>query len=58
VPKDAQASAKQNKAITVIPMARPMGEGGLSTISSAAGKKASSCSLRRRISFFGKGMIF
>jgi len=58
VPNDAQASATQNRAITVAPIARPIGEGGVSTISSAAGRKASSCSVRRTISFFGNGIIF
>ncbi len=39
-PNTAQASARQNSAMRVRPMARPIGEGGASTISSAAGKNA------------------
>src|SRR5712692_8977282 len=58
VPTDAQVSAAQNRVTTVTPIARPIGEGGVSTISSAAGRNASSCSVRRGISFFGNGMIF
>jgi hypothetical protein len=41
LPRLAQASAAQNAAITVSAMARPIGEGGVSTISSAAGRHAS-----------------
>src|SRR5271155_5446140 len=41
LPKLAQASAKQKAAIRVKEIARPIGEGGVSTISSAAGRKAS-----------------
>jgi hypothetical protein len=40
-PRLAQASARQKAAIRVKEMARPIGEGGVSTISSAAGRKAS-----------------
>src|SRR5262249_8798787 len=57
LPNDAQASARQNRAITVAPIARPIGEGGVSVISSAAGRKASSC-LLRRTRLCGKAMIF
>src|ERR1051325_4217610 len=42
VPTDAQATAKPVRATTVTEMARPIGDGGVSTISSAAGRKASS----------------
>src|SRR5882724_1545903 len=42
VPHQAQASAAQNSRMRVAPIARPIGDGGLSTISSAAGRKASS----------------
>src|SRR6185369_10842177 len=40
-PRLAQPSAMQNVAIRVSEMARPIGEGGVSTISSVAGRKAS-----------------
>src|SRR5215510_15146907 len=56
-PSEAQASAKANSAMTVKPMARPIGEGGVSTISSAAGKNSSSC-LSRRVGRGGSGMMF
>src|SRR5262249_28417910 len=46
VPQDAQASAAQNSRMRVAPIARPIGEGGVSTISRAAGRNASSA-LRR-----------
>src|SRR5690349_4868538 len=46
-PKVAQTSATQKTATMVAPMARPIGDGGVSTISKAAGRKASSCSKRR-----------
>src|SRR5712691_894078 len=46
-PRHAQAKARQNSAMIAKPIARPIGDGGVSTISSAAGKKASS-SLSRR----------
>jgi hypothetical protein len=39
LPRLAQASAAQNAAIRVSAMARPIGEGGVSTISSVAGRK-------------------
>src|SRR5262245_17972743 len=42
VPADAQISAAQNNRIMVAPIARRIGDGGVSTISSAAGKNASS----------------
>src|SRR5215475_4128736 len=48
VPQDAQASAAQNSRMSVAPMARPIGEGGVSTISSAAGRNASSLLRRSR----------
>jgi hypothetical protein len=54
LPNAAHASARQNSAMIVIAMARPRGEGGVSTISSAAGRKAS-CSRSRRPRAFGKG---
>jgi hypothetical protein len=43
VPAQAQISAAQKSNMTVAPIARPIGDGGVSTISSAAGKKANSC---------------
>src|SRR5215470_11323641 len=46
VPHQAQASAAQNSTAMVAAIARPIGDGGVSTISSAAGRNASS-SLRR-----------
>src|SRR3974390_2501265 len=58
LPNVAQPRAKQNSAISVSPMARPIGDGGVSTISSAAGRKASSCWVRRASCFFGNGTIF
>src|SRR5262245_23147415 len=42
VPHQAQASAAQNSRMMVAPIARPIGDGGVSTISSAAGRNASS----------------
>src|SRR5258708_2125777 len=42
VPHQAQTSAAQNKTMMAAPIARPIGDGGVSTISSAAGRKASS----------------
>jgi hypothetical protein len=50
LPMQAQPNARTNTAMIVAPMARPIGDGGVSTISSAAGKKASSWSRRRRAS--------
>src|ERR1700755_2077348 len=47
VPHHAQASAAQNIVMTTIAMARPAGEGGVSTLFSAAGRKASSSRPRR-----------
>jgi len=41
----------------VVPMARPIGDGGVSTISKAAGRKASS-SCARRFRATEKGMTF
>src|ERR1700682_3029821 len=46
VPTHAQAKATTNTAMMVKATARPIGDGGVSTISSAAGRNASS-SLRR-----------
>src|SRR5215468_2209897 len=46
VPQAAQASAAQNNRMMVVPMARPIGEGGVSTISKAAGRKAVSSARR------------
>src|SRR5215813_13748303 len=48
VPQLAHASAAQNSRMRVAPMARPIGEGGVSTISSAAGRNASSALRRSR----------
>src|SRR6188508_3771574 len=45
-PRAAQASAAANTRMTVAPIARPAGDGGLSTISRAAGRNASSCAVR------------
>src|SRR6478735_2782005 len=42
VPHQDQASATQNSSAIVAAIARPIGDGGVSTISSAAGRKASS----------------
>src|SRR5215469_5794750 len=47
-PRLAQASAAQNAANSVSAIARPIGEGGVSTISSAAGRKAMPWDGRRR----------
>jgi hypothetical protein len=44
---DAQAKAMQKNRMTVAPIARPAGEAGVSTISSAAGRNSSSKSRRR-----------
>src|SRR5437667_5915561 len=57
LPTEAQTSAAQNTEMIVAPIARPMGEGGVSVISSAAGRKASSYS-PRRTGCFGKAMTF
>src|SRR5262245_59233713 len=57
VPMHAQTSATANTAIIVNAIARPVGEGGVSTISSAAGRNASS-SLRRTSRFFGNSITF
>ena len=46
VPHHAHTSATQNKSMITAAVARPIGDGGVSTISSAAGRKASSS--RRR----------
>ena len=42
VPQEAQASAAQNSRMMTAAIARPIGDGGVSTISSAAGRNASS----------------
>src|SRR3954452_10923028 len=42
VPHQAQTSDAQNSTMIVVPIARPIGDGGVSTISSAAGRNASS----------------
>src|SRR6516162_4414464 len=42
VPHQAQISAMQNSRMMALPIARPIGDGGVSTISSAAGRNASS----------------
>src|SRR5204863_3157393 len=42
VPHQDQNSAAQNRAMMVSSIARPIGDGGVSTISSAAGRNASS----------------
>src|ERR1700731_4076345 len=55
LPKAAQPSARQNREMIVTPIARPIGDGGVSTISSAAGRKASS-SRSRRLRACGNGM--
>src|SRR6202007_1409351 len=49
VPRQAQANANEKRPTIVAPIARPIGEGGVSTISRAAGRKASSCSRRRTL---------
>src|SRR5258708_2807342 len=54
-PRQAQANASTNSAMTVAPIARPVGDGGVSTISSAAGRNASSSRSRR---LAGKGTTF
>src|SRR6266481_275980 len=46
-PQNDQASARTKKAMMVPAMARAAGEAGVSVISSAAGRKASSCARRR-----------
>ena len=46
-PNVAQPSARQNATMTVSPISRPNGDGGVSTISSAAGRNASSSRSRR-----------
>src|SRR5260370_10665491 len=56
LPSDAHASATQKRAIMVAPIARPIGDGGVSAISSAAGRNASSYS-PRRAGGFGNGPI-
>src|SRR5690349_2636049 len=42
VPRYDQASAQQNSRMIVAPIARPIGDGGVSTTSRAAGRKANS----------------
>src|ERR1700761_8074951 len=57
LPSDAHASAKQKTATMLAPIARPTGEGGVSVISSAAGRNAISAS-RRRTSARGNATMF
>src|SRR5580704_7900590 len=57
LPIAAQASAVQATAMMVAPIARPTGDGGFSTISSAAGRKSIS-SAARRSAEAGNGTIF
>src|SRR6266498_4962168 len=57
VPMHAQTTATLNATMMVNAMARPIGEGGDSTISRAAGRNASS-SFRRSSRCFGKATIF
>jgi len=57
LPNDAHASAMQNTATMLAPIARPTGEGGVSAISSAAGRNAISAS-RRRTSALGNATTF
>src|SRR6516164_8334925 len=56
-PKKAHASARQNKAVMLNAIVRPMGDGGVSTISSAAGRNASS-SLSRPLLVREEGSAF
>jgi hypothetical protein len=49
VPAAAQINAMQNNTMTVAPIARPIGDGGVSTISRAAGRKASSSPFLTRL---------
>src|ERR1700684_2217974 len=56
-PRLAHRSASTNSAIMDAPIARPIGEGGVSTISSAAGRNASS-SRSRCLAPPGNGTIF
>src|SRR5262249_29715836 len=49
-------TATQKTPMMLAPIARPTGEGGVSVISSAAGRNAISCS-RRRTSFLGNGTM-
>src|SRR6516225_8327144 len=56
-PKIAHTSARQNRAIILNAIARPAGDGGVSTISSAAGRNASSC-LSRPLLAREKGSTF
>ena len=57
LPNDAQAKARQNRTMIVQAEARPVGDGGVSTISRAAGRNASSY-LSRRLDRRGRGMMF
>src|SRR6516162_4656425 len=56
-PKNAHTSARQNKAMMLNTIVRPIGDGGVSTISSAAGRKASS-SLSRPLLVREEGSAF
>jgi hypothetical protein len=44
LPSDAQITATQNTAMIVAPMARPIGDGGVSMTSSVAGRNAAAAS--------------
>src|SRR5207248_8728228 len=58
VPHQAQTSATQNSSAMAAATARPMGDGGVSTISSAAGRNANSslrCGVRRNGMIRGAG---
>src|SRR5258708_37718289 len=57
LPSDAHASAAQKRAIMVAPIARPIGDGGVSAISSAAGRNASSYSPRRAGGFGNRTIV-
>ena len=57
VPETGQIKPRQNTAMSVAPIARPIGDGGVSTISSAAGRKAIS-SRCRRAGGLGKATTF
>src|ERR1700722_2952882 len=56
-PNEAHNSAKQNTAMTVAATARPAGDAGVSTTSSAAGRKATSAADLPAF-LFGRNRIF
>src|SRR5881397_3109719 len=59
LPNVAHSSAKQKTAMMLAPIARPIGDGGVSVISSAAGRNAISCSRRRAgAGGLGNGTMF